>query len=98
MFALYTPRLVGDSMAVVEEFLKGSIERDAANSVFLKNFLLIVGATLVAGFFLFLTRQTLIVVSRHIEFDLKNEIFTHYESLSQSFFKKKQNRRFDEPD
>lgn len=88
IFALYTPRLVGDSMSVVEEFLKGSIERDAANSVFLKNFLLIVGATLVAGFFLFLTRQTLIVVSRHIEFDLKNEIFTHYESLSQSFFKK----------
>ncbi|MFA7446407.1 MAG: ABC transporter ATP-binding protein [Flavobacteriaceae bacterium] len=93
IFALYTPKLVGNSMSVVEDFIKGNIEQSAANSVFLKNLLLIVGATIVAGFFLFLTRQTLIVVSRHIEFDLKNEIFTHYESLSQSFFK--QNRTGD---
>ena len=43
---------------------------------------------LVNGFFLFLTRQTIIVMSRKIEFDLKNEIFNHYQSLSISFFKK----------
>ncbi|MCF8330607.1 MAG: ATP-binding cassette domain-containing protein, partial [Crocinitomicaceae bacterium] len=40
------------------------------------------------GFFLFLMRQTIIVMSRHIEFDLKNEIFNHYQQLDISFFKK----------
>lgn len=93
IFALYTPKLVGNSMSVVEDFIKGNIDRSQADSVFLKNLLLIVAFTIIAGFFLFLTRQTLIVVSRHIEFDLKNEIFTHYENLSQSFFK--QNRTGD---
>lgn len=87
IFFLYTPKLVGNSMSVVEDFFKGNIERSVADAVFLKNLLLIVGATIIAGFFLFLTRQTLIVVSRHIEFDLKNEIFIHYENLSQNFFK-----------
>jgi ATP-binding cassette subfamily B multidrug efflux pump len=93
IFALYTPKLVGNSMSVVEDFINGNIDRSQADSVFLKNLLLIVAFTIIAGFFLFLTRQTLIVVSRHIEFDLKNEIFTHYENLSQSFFK--QNRTGD---
>ena len=40
------------------------------------------------GFFLFLMRQTIIVMSRHIEFDLKNEIFNHYQKLDSAFFKK----------
>ena len=40
------------------------------------------------GFFLFLMRQTIIVMSRHIEFDLKNEIFNKYQKLDISFFKK----------
>jgi ATP-binding cassette subfamily B protein len=41
----------------------------------------------IKGIFLFLTRQTIIVVSRKIEFDLKNEIFNHYQKLSASFYK-----------
>jgi ATP-binding cassette subfamily B protein len=40
------------------------------------------------GFFLFLMRQTIIVMSRNIEFDLKNEIYSHYQSLDQGFFKR----------
>jgi ATP-binding cassette subfamily B multidrug efflux pump len=40
------------------------------------------------GFFLFLTRQTIIVVSRYIEFDLKNEIYAQYQRLDYSFYKK----------
>lgn len=40
------------------------------------------------GFFLFLTRQTIIVTSRHIEFDLKNEIYDQYQKLSYNFYKK----------
>lgn len=40
------------------------------------------------GFFLFLMRQTIIVMSRFIEFDLKNEIFAHYQKLDLAFFKR----------
>ena len=40
------------------------------------------------GAFLFLVRQTIIVMSRHIEFDLKNEIFAHYQSLPLSFYRR----------
>ena len=40
------------------------------------------------GIFLFFTRQTIIVMSRHIEYDLKNEIFDKYQLLSSSFYKK----------
>jgi ATP-binding cassette subfamily B protein len=41
----------------------------------------------ISGFFLFLTRQTIIVMSRHIEYDQKNEIFAHYQKLDTTFYK-----------
>jgi ATP-binding cassette subfamily B protein len=40
------------------------------------------------GFFLFLTRQSIIIVSRFIEFDLKNEVYEQYQKLNFSFYKK----------
>ncbi len=43
---------------------------------------------LLRGFFLFLMRQTIIVMSRHIEYDQKNEIFNHYQKLDTAFFKR----------
>ncbi len=46
------------------------------------------GLTLVSGIFLFLTRQTIIVTSRLIEFDLKNEVFEHYQKLDLAFYKR----------
>jgi ATP-binding cassette, subfamily B, multidrug efflux pump len=42
---------------------------------------------IISGFFMFLMRQTIIVMSRHIEFDQKNEIFSHYQKLDTSFYK-----------
>ncbi len=42
---------------------------------------------LTSGFFLFLMRQTIIVMSRHIEFDQKNEMYSHYQTLDASFYK-----------
>src|SRR6188474_2679611 len=42
---------------------------------------------LLRGFFLFLMRQTIIVMSRHIEYDQKNEIFRHYQKLDNAFYK-----------
>src|SRR5688572_23754497 len=43
---------------------------------------------LLRGFFLYLVRQTLIVMSRHVEYDLKNDIFAHYQSLPLSFYRR----------
>lgn len=43
---------------------------------------------LLKGLFLFFTRQTLIVMSRWIEYDLKNEIFEHYQNLNLAFYKR----------
>ncbi len=49
---------------------------------------LILALALLKGVFLFMVRQTLIVMSRHIEYDLKNEIYAHYQSLPLSFYRK----------
>ena len=42
---------------------------------------------LISGFFLFLMRQTIIVMSRHIEYDQKKEIYAHYQQLDTNFYK-----------
>ena len=42
---------------------------------------------LISGLFMFLMRQTIIVMSRHIEFEQKNEIFNHYQELDTNFYK-----------
>ncbi|HQW93250.1 MAG TPA: ABC transporter ATP-binding protein [Ferruginibacter sp.] len=42
---------------------------------------------IISGFFMFLMRQTIIVMSRHIEYDQKNEIYTHYQQLDTNFYK-----------
>lgn len=49
--------------------------------------LVILGLALLRGLFMFLMRQTIIVMSRHIEFDQKNEVFEHYQKLDASFYK-----------
>lgn len=50
--------------------------------------LLVLGLSFLQGVFTFFTRQTLIIMSRLIEYDLKNEVYTHYQNLSMSFYKK----------
>ncbi|MBL6665828.1 MAG: ABC transporter ATP-binding protein [Flavobacteriaceae bacterium] len=88
VFSLFAPRLIGDSLTAVENYLvdhQGDLV--ALKSLLLNNILIIIGATLLSGFFTFLMRQTIINVSRYIEFDLKNEIFFHYQRLTQRFYK-----------
>jgi ATP-binding cassette subfamily B multidrug efflux pump len=89
IFSLFTPELIGDSIKIIEDYLKSPI-KDAVHlkHSLLINIGLILTYTIVAGFFTFLMRQTLIVMSRYVEFDLKNEIFNHYQNLSQSFYKR----------
>jgi ATP-binding cassette subfamily B protein len=88
IFSLFAPRLIGDSLTAVENYLvdhQGDLV--ALKSLLLNNILIIIGATLLSGFFTFLMRQTIINVSRCIEFNLKNEIFSHYQRLTQRFYK-----------
>lgn len=49
---------------------------------------LVLGSALIKGVFMYFMRQTIIVVSRHIEFDLKNDIYEQYQKLSASFYGK----------
>ena len=89
LFSLVTPRLVGDSMTTIENYLNvDTISSIETREVLLTNIILIISASLISGFFTFLMRQTIINVSRHIEYDVKNEIFAHYQSLDQIFYKR----------
>lgn len=91
---LFTPKLISKSFKAIEEFSKDkTVASEVIRQELISNVLLIIATTIIAGFLTFLMRQTLIVMSRHIEFDLKNEVFRQYENLSQNFYK--QNRTGD---
>jgi len=88
IFSLFAPRLIGNSLTAVEKYLQSeNNDFEKIQHILLVNILIIIGATLISGFFTFLMRQTIINVSRFIEFDLKNEIFWHYQKLTQRFYK-----------
>ena len=89
LLALKVPQIVGDSLNIVENYQDGKItDIKAVEEELLVNVLLIIGVAVLAGFFTFLMRQTIIVTSRLIEFDLKNEIYQQYQRLSLNFYKK----------
>jgi ATP-binding cassette subfamily B protein len=95
IFSLFTPKLISKSFKAIEGAVakKDMVVASEIQDELINNILLIVATTIIAGFLTFLMRQTLIVMSRHIEFDLKNEVFRQYENLSQNFYK--QNRTGD---
>lgn len=89
IFILFTPQLVGDSINIIEQYINGEITSESVvRNELLMDIGLILGATLIAAFLTFLMRQTFIVVSRHIEYDLKNEVYRQYQNLSLNFYKK----------
>ncbi|MNJ98145.1 putative multidrug resistance ABC transporter ATP-binding/permease protein YheI [compost metagenome] len=89
IFSLFTPQLIGDSINSVQDFIKQEdASTETIKGILLYNLFLIIATTLIRGVLTFFMRQTLIVMSRNVEFDLKNEIFRHYENLSPSFYKK----------
>jgi ATP-binding cassette subfamily B protein len=87
----YSIDLVMDNIRIYRSF-DNSLSQQNFFNVFAKGILiyalLILGMALLRGFFLYLVRQTLIVMSRHVEYDLKNEIFEHYQALPLSFYRK----------
>ncbi|MCF6128079.1 ABC transporter ATP-binding protein/permease [Flavobacterium sp. AS60] len=88
IFSLFTPKLISKSFKVIEDFYKNGLSNEAVKTELIQNIFWIIGTTLIAGVLTFLMRQTLIVMSRHVEFDLKNEVFKHYEVLDQNFYKR----------
>jgi ATP-binding cassette subfamily B protein len=98
VFAIIPAQIVRRSINLVEENialyrlyegfeLQELIYDIFANSIFIYGAAILVMA-LLKGFFTFLTRQTIIVVSRLIEFDLKNDIYAHYQALPTSFYRR----------
>lgn len=88
LLALQVPRIIGDSFNIVEDYLSENVTDVAVvKHELLMNVLIIIGVALLGGFLTFLMRQTIIVTSRLIEFDLKNEIYQQYQKLSLNFYK-----------
>jgi len=88
IFSLFIPKLVSHSMNIIDAYLKNpTSDISFIRKELLISLGLILGATIIAGVLTFLMRQTLIVMSRYVEFDLKNEVFQQYERLSQYFYK-----------
>lgn len=88
IFLLFTPRYVKQIFIVVEKTLEGSITKEVFKAELLEAILYIIGAALIGAILTFFMRQTIINVSRYIEFDLKNEIYDQYQKLSLNFYKK----------
>ena len=94
VFKLIVPMKIGSIINIIKDYVDGTVtDLEVVKQELLFNILIILGTALLAGSFTFLMRQTFIVVSRNIEYDLKNEIFQQYERLSLGFYK--QNRTGD---
>lgn len=88
IFLLFTPELIGSSIDVVNEYLQGEVSDIATvKKELLINIVYIIGAAIITGILTFFMRQTIINVSRYIEYDLKNEIYKHYQILPLKFYK-----------
>lgn len=94
VFAIYPAKITRDSFNLLKAQLEQALVNDqrSFSEAVLKSILiyalLIIGSALLKGLFMFFMRQTIIVMSRHIEYDQKNEIFDKYLSLPQSFYKR----------
>src|ERR1041385_108841 len=83
LFTVIQPKLVGNA---IDKLKIGIDSRQIDESGLLIYAIFIVGLSLASGFLTFLTRQTIIVVSRHIEFDLRNDFLSHIQKLPLSYF------------
>ena len=98
IFTLIVPSIVREAIDTIPQLIKKynelvkPLEKDIffwdASWTMLKFALYALAISFGAGFFLFLMRQTIIVASRHIEYDLRNEIYEHVQKLPAAFFQK----------
>src|SRR5438552_1724863 len=83
LFTVFQPKLIGEAI----DKLKTGLETHRMDTNGLLIYAgIIVALSLISGFFTFLTRQTIIVMSRHIEFDLRNDFLSHIQKLPLSYF------------
>ncbi|MCB0756754.1 MAG: ABC transporter, partial [Flavobacteriales bacterium] len=98
IYAILPPKIVRITFDLLREVsyiaphFKGTPFADSAMETFAGIWIffggLIVATALLKGVFMFFMRQTIVVMSRLIEYDLKNEIYNHYQNLSLAFFKR----------
>lgn len=84
-FSIYQGVIVRNATNEIVKLI--STHAPVNNYTFIKFGLTLLGLALLSGLFLFFQRQTLIVMSRHIEFDQKNELYAHFQTLDASFYK-----------
>ena len=93
IFQIYPAKYVREATNLVAIALKNvtkeSSHEDLYHTLFKFSFL-IIGFSLLRGLFMYFMRQTLVVMSRHIEYDLKNEIYKKYQTLDMEFYRQNQ--------
>ncbi|WP_417601435.1 ABC transporter ATP-binding protein [Owenweeksia hongkongensis] len=94
IFGVFPAQFVRESFDTVQVAIDrynsptGNTDMGELRSKLIMYGLIIIGASLLKGLFMFFMRQTIIVVSRFIEYDMKNEIFDQYQKLSLAFYKR----------
>lgn len=96
-FKVWQPQIIREALDSVVNNIKTYQELEGEQAATLFNEiahgllifgLMVVGLAILMGIFMYFTRQTIIVMSRLIEYDLRNEIFSHYEKLDFAFYKR----------
>jgi len=89
IFKVFVPKLIGSTIDIINNKLQNpDVLITTFKADLLKNIFYIIGTAIIAGILTFIMRQTIINVSRFIEFDLKNEVYQQYQKLSLNFYKK----------
>lgn len=98
LFGIYPPRIVRNAIDMVGDLIEinalhnGYAVRQEFGSLIGISLLifggLVIAFALMRGLFLFFTRQTLIVMSRRVEYDLRNDLYQHYQRLSLAFYRR----------
>lgn len=92
VFKLFPALLIRNSFdtiaKVIEDYKSGAVRDETVRWELIRYGLYIIASAVLQGIFMYFMRQTIIVMSRHIEYDLKNVVFDHYQRLTQRFFKK----------
>jgi len=86
IFGTYQGIIIKNGTDEIVRIVSDNAQVDAY--VFVGYGLTMIGLALISGLFMFLMRQTIIVMSRHIEYDQKNEIYNHYQQLDTGFYKR----------
>lgn len=85
LFTVYKIRFVGKAVNFIKDSLTNTENADINTLIFYGSLIIIL--PIIAGALQFLMRQTIIVASRYIEYDLKNVVYKHYQTLDTSFYK-----------